>query len=91
MAKKTVQGESEQVFGVVIDVSDGDHKNHAVEFVPHRGYDKLLCNHVYFGFCQVCPLYECDRRNIPPILEVFCRMKQVYCLKNPSRCKYCEW
>jgi hypothetical protein len=64
MAKKTVQAEPDQVIGVVIDFSDGDHRDHAIKFVAHRGYDQLLCDHVYCRFCPACPLYECDRRRL---------------------------
>jgi hypothetical protein len=64
MAKKTVQGESEQVIGVLVNLSDGDHRDHAIKFVAHRTYDRLLCDHVFSGFCQECSQYKCDRRRL---------------------------
>ena len=36
-----------RVVGVLVDLSEGS----AIKFVAHRGYDKLLCDHVYFRFC----------------------------------------
>jgi hypothetical protein len=60
MAKKIVQAKSDQVIGVLVDLSDG----HAIKFVSHRGYDRLLCDHVYSGFCQDCSQYECDKRRV---------------------------
>jgi len=64
MVKKTMCPETEKIVGVLIDFSDGDHRDRAVKFVAHRGYDRLLCDHVYFRFCQDCPQYECDRRSV---------------------------
>jgi hypothetical protein len=37
-------------------------EEHRVIF--HRGYDKLLCNYVYFGFCPDCGQYNCIRRRV---------------------------
>jgi hypothetical protein len=48
------------VIGVLLDLSEGS----AIKFVRHRGYDKMLCNHVYRHFCPDCPQYECERRRI---------------------------
>jgi len=36
----------------------------AIKFVAFRGYDKLLCNHVYMGFCPNCPQYKCRKRRV---------------------------
>ena len=49
-----------RVVGVLIDLSEGS----AIKFVAHRGYYKVLCDHVYFRFCPECPQYECDRMRI---------------------------
>jgi hypothetical protein len=62
--KTKAQAKSDQVIGVLIDLSDGDHKGHAIKFVAHRSHDSLLCDHVYFHFCPECPQFECDRRSI---------------------------
>jgi hypothetical protein len=48
------------IIGVLLDLPEGS----ATKFVSHRGYDKLLCEHVYFGFCQDCPQYRCRKRRI---------------------------
>jgi hypothetical protein len=50
--------------GVLVDWNDGNHKDHAIKFISHRGFDRLLCDHVYFRFCLECPQYECDRRSV---------------------------
>jgi len=55
-----VKLKSQMVVGVLVDLSEGS----AVKFVAHRGYDKLLCNHVYMGFCPNCPQYRCGKRRI---------------------------
>ncbi|MCJ7761546.1 hypothetical protein MUP59_10485 [Candidatus Bathyarchaeota archaeon] len=49
-----------QVQGVVVELSEGS----AIKFVSHRGYDKLLCEHVYMRFCPNCPQTECGRRRV---------------------------
>jgi len=49
-----------QVIGVLLDLPEGS----AILFVNHRGYDKLLCDHVYFGFCPDCPQHKCRKRRI---------------------------
>jgi hypothetical protein len=49
-----------RVVGVLVDLNEGS----AIEFVAHRGYDRLLCKHVYFGFCAECPLIECGKRRL---------------------------
>ena len=36
----------------------------AMKLKRSRGFDQLLCDHVYFGFCQDCPQYECKKRGI---------------------------
>jgi len=50
----------EKPIGVLVDLFEGS----AVKFVAHRGFDALLCNHVYMGFCQNCPQYKCRKRRI---------------------------
>jgi hypothetical protein len=45
---------------VLVDLSEGS----AIKFISHRGYDALLCNHVYMGFCQNCPQHKCRKRRI---------------------------
>jgi hypothetical protein len=55
---KTVLGNL--VVAVLVDLSEGS----ATKFVAHRGYDQLLCNHVYMEFCQNCPQYRCRKRRI---------------------------
>jgi hypothetical protein len=62
MVEKTAKAESDQVIGVLIDLSDGDHTDHAIKFVAHRRYDKLLCEHVYMGHCADCSQHKCTRR-----------------------------
>lgn len=52
--------ETERTVGVVVELSEGI----AIKFVAHSGYDKLLCNHVYMGFCQNCPQYKCRKRRV---------------------------
>lgn len=53
-----IQLEDSQVIGVLPNISEGS----AIKFIRHRGYDKLLCEHVYFGFCPDCPQYKCKKR-----------------------------
>jgi hypothetical protein len=60
MTMKSVHAES-HVIGVLIGVSESDH---AVKSVSHRGFERILCDHVYFNFCLECPQYECDRRSV---------------------------
>jgi len=60
MVKQKVSEINSHAIGVLIDLSEGS----AVKFVAHRGYDALLCNHVYMGFCQNCPQYKCRKRRI---------------------------
>ena len=62
--KTKVQVKSDQIVGVLVDLSDGDHRDLAIKFVAHRGYDRLLCGHVYRGLCQNCSQVECDRRRL---------------------------
>ena len=62
--KIKAQVKSDQVFGVLVELSDGDHRDHAIKFVAHRSYDRLLCGHVYCGFCQDCSQVECVRRRL---------------------------
>jgi len=52
--------ETQEFIGILVDLPEGS----AIKFVSHRGYDKLLCNHVYMGFCQNCPQYRCRRRKV---------------------------
>ena len=32
--------------------------------LANRGYDRLLCNHVYLRFCPDCPQYRCGKRDV---------------------------
>ena len=64
MTKKLVRAESEQVIGVLIDLQDRPVEDYAVKSVLHRGFERLLCRHVYFHFCLECPQYECVRRSV---------------------------
>lgn len=48
------------VQGVVIELPEGP----AIKFVAHRGYDKLLCEHVYLRFCPDCSQTQCGRRRV---------------------------
>ena len=36
----------------------------AIKFAAHSGYDKLLCEHVFHGFCQQCSQYKCNKRRL---------------------------
>jgi len=29
-----------------------------------RGFDRMLCYHVYFQFCSDCPQYRCKKRDV---------------------------
>ena len=60
----TKHTQKEQIIAVLIDLSTGNHRDHAVKFVAHKKYDRLLCDHVYHGFCADCPQYKCDRRRV---------------------------
>ena len=60
MVKPKISECSVHVIGVLVDLFEGS----AVKFVAHRGYDKLLCSHVYMGFCPNCPQYRCRKRRI---------------------------
>jgi len=42
---------------VLIDLSE-------MKVESHRGYEKLLCDHVYFRFCPDCPQYHCRKRDV---------------------------
>lgn len=53
-----MKSEASTVKGVLIKLLEGS----AIKFVAHRGFDKLLCNYVYCGFCQNCPQYKCEKR-----------------------------
>ena len=57
---KMAKLKTQNVIGVLLDLSEGS----AIKFVSHRGYDALLCNHVYFGFCQNCPQHKCRKRRL---------------------------
>ena len=48
------------VQGVVVELVEGS----AIKFVAHRGYDKLLCEHVYLRFCPDCSQDRCERRHV---------------------------
>jgi len=61
MTKRT---QKEQVIAVLVDLSTENHRDHAVKFVAHRDYDRLLCDHVYHGFCPDCPQIKCERRRV---------------------------
>lgn len=52
--------EYKHIIGVLIGLSEGS----AIKFIAHRGYDSLLCNHVYMSFCPQCPQYKCKKRRI---------------------------
>jgi len=52
--------ESKQIIGVLVDLNEGA----AIKFIAYRGFDKLLCSHVYFGFCPQCSQYECEKRSV---------------------------
>jgi hypothetical protein len=43
----TKHTQKEQVIAVLVDLSTGNHRDHAAKFVAHRSYDRLLCDHVY--------------------------------------------
>jgi 2-keto-3-deoxy-L-rhamnonate aldolase RhmA len=60
MMPKQALEHNNHVVGVLVDLPEGS----AVKFVVHRGYDALLCNHVYMRFCQNCPQYRCRKRRI---------------------------
>ena len=55
-----VKLKSQEIVGVLVDLPEGS----AVKFVAHRGFDALLCNHVYMGFCPNCPQYKCGKRRV---------------------------
>ena len=59
-AKVETKQMEDKIVGVVVELSEGS----AIKFVAHRGYDKLLCEHVYHGFCQACPQYKCRKRRV---------------------------
>ena len=45
---------------ILVDLSEES----ATKFASYRGYDELLCDHVYFGFCPNCPQYRCRKRDV---------------------------
>ncbi|MCJ7634611.1 hypothetical protein MUP77_19745 [Candidatus Bathyarchaeota archaeon] len=65
MTKKTTVEHLEphpRFIGVLVDWKTENSRDYAIKFIAHTGFDKLLCDHVYFGFCQDCSQVECDRR-----------------------------
>ena len=58
MTKQKISEYNSHAVGVLIDLPEGS----AVKFVAHRGYDALLCNHVYMRFCPNCPQYKCRKK-----------------------------
>jgi hypothetical protein len=53
-----------QYVGVLIDWGDENPKDYAIKLVAHKGFDKLLCDHVYFGLCGDCSQTRCGRRRL---------------------------
>ena len=55
-----VEEEPVHIQGFVVELPEGS----AIKFVAHKGYDKLLCEHVYMKFCPDCPQDRCEKRGI---------------------------
>lgn len=50
----------QEIIAIMLDLDEGS----AIKFIAHRGFDTLLCHHVYLGFCQNCPQYKCRKRRV---------------------------
>lgn len=54
MEKQIAEQQTQKFIDVLIELSEDS----AIKFVRHNGYDELLCERVYYGFCQNCPQYK---------------------------------
>lgn len=60
MLKAEAKAKREEMLGVLVDLSEG----FGMKFVAHRGFDQLLCRHVFSGVCRECPQWKCRKRSL---------------------------